>query len=89
MRLLCQKCGGEGQLYTSRYGGNDPDVWATGKCPVCDGSGYQVCEARGCDQPAIAFNDDGEALCDDCLMEWMQDEADARPDAPQQGEGNV
>ena len=24
---LCPHCGGEGVLYTSRYGGNDPDVW--------------------------------------------------------------
>jgi len=68
--LACTKCGGEGQRYASRYGGNDPDVWAVGKCDVCEGSGNQICEARGCAEPAVAFNDDGEALCEDCLMEW-------------------
>lgn len=30
-------------------------------------SGTQVCEARGCKEAAVGFNDDGEALCEDCL----------------------
>jgi hypothetical protein len=68
--LYCAKCQGEGQMYGSKYGGNDPDVYRTGKCDACDGSGTQVCDARGCTEPAIAFNDDGEALCEDCLAEW-------------------
>lgn len=76
MRLPCARCQGEGSLYGSRYGGNDPDVWRTGKCDVCDGSGDQQCEARGCKEPAVAFNDDGEALCADCLMEWTTNYAD-------------
>lgn len=70
-RLFCSKCQGEGSLYGSRYGGNDPDVWRTGKCDACDGSGDEECASRGCKEPAVAFNDDGEALCDDCLLEWM------------------
>lgn len=37
---LCGACGGEGRLYTSRYGGNDPDVWPSGLCPSCKGCGY-------------------------------------------------
>lgn len=41
----CTRCGGEGKLYTSRYGGNDPDVWVTGECPVCEGTGS---EPEGC-----------------------------------------
>lgn len=77
MALACAKCQGEGQLYTSRYGGNDPDVWSTGKCFVCDGSGSQICEARDCTEPAVAFNDDGEALCPDCLAEWMTTAGDS------------
>ena len=36
----CGYCGGEGKLYTSRYGGNDPDVWPIGKCEICDGTGF-------------------------------------------------
>lgn len=69
-RLYCTACSGEGSLYTSRYGGNDPDVWRTGQCPACEGSGTAKCDARGCDEDAMGFNDDGEALCADCLMEW-------------------
>ena len=41
VRLVpCEACGGEGQFYTSRYGGNDPDVYPTGEqCPWCRGDG--------------------------------------------------
>lgn len=69
--LPCQKCGGEGRKYESRYGGNDPDVWDAGKCSACDGSGSQVCEECNCKEPACGFDDDGRALCADCLFEWM------------------
>lgn len=75
-KLFCSKCGGEGSLYGSRYGGNDPDVWRTGKCDACDGSGDEECSSRGCKESAVAFNDDGEALCQDCLMEWMTSQED-------------
>lgn len=70
MAIWCAKCGGEGSLYGSRYGGNDPDVWRTGKCDACDGSGAQVCDGRGCTEPAVCFNEDGQALCEDCFMAW-------------------
>lgn len=49
----CDRCGGEGQLYTSRYGGNDPDVWPTGECPVCDGTGYELVETEEVDEEEI------------------------------------
>ena len=68
--LPCPKCGGEGRKWESRYGGNDPDVWDAGPCEACNGSGNYVCDERGCTEPAVGFNDDGEALCKDCLMEW-------------------
>ena len=77
--IPCGRCGGEGQLFESKYGGNDPDVSPAGKCPVCEGSGAMICEARGCKEEAAGFNDDGEALCEDCLLEWMiaaQDDED-------------
>lgn len=74
MRLACARCHGEGSLYASRYGGNDPDVWRTGKCDVCNGSGDQQCERRGCEEPAIGFNDGGEAMCADCLVEWAEEQ---------------
>lgn len=46
----CTRCGGEGKLYASRYGGNDPDVWATGECPVCEGTGSEPEECADCGQ---------------------------------------
>jgi len=52
-RQLCENCGGEGMLYTSRYGGNDPDVWSTGECPVCDGTGYELVETEEIDEEDI------------------------------------
>jgi hypothetical protein len=73
-RLNCSHCGGEGQLYDSKYGGNDPDVWPTGECPACKGSANQICENRGCEEDAVAFDEDGKALCMDCLMEWQMQE---------------
>lgn len=72
--LSCQKCSGEGTIYTSRYGGNDPDVYPVGKCEACDGSGSQPCERRGCKENAVGFNDDGEAMCADCLLEWAEEQ---------------
>jgi len=71
MNLPCQKCGGEGRIFKSHYGGNDPDVWDAGECDACHGSGSQVCEDRGCNEHAVVFNDDGEAMCEDCFAEWM------------------
>ena len=75
--LPCSKCGGEGREFKSKYGGNDPDVWDAGACTACEGSGNQTCEARGCSEPAIAFNDDAEALCEDCLAEWASNYEDS------------
>lgn len=68
--LHCSKCQGEGRIFKSKYGGNDPDVWDAGKCEACDGSGNEPCAARNCEELAVAFNDDGEAMCQDCLLEW-------------------
>lgn len=75
MILTCTRCEGEGSIYASRYGGNDPDVWRVGPCEDCGGSGNMICEQRGCSEDAVAFNDDGEALCEDCLFEWTLSEA--------------
>ena len=72
-RLPCSQCAGEGRIFKSRYGGNDPDVWDAGRCEACEGSGDMKCEARGCNEIASAFNDDGEALCTDCFQEWAME----------------
>ena len=74
MTLFCAKCSGEGSIYASRYGGNDPDTYRIGPCEDCGGTGKAICEARGCREEAVAFNDDGEAMCEDCLFQWNVDE---------------
>lgn len=73
--MFCQHCGGEGRIFKSKYGGNDPDVWDAGKCEVCEGSGKRQCERHGCDEIAVGVNGDGEALCEDCLIDWEWSEA--------------
>jgi hypothetical protein len=45
VRVLCEACGGEGRIYKSRYGGNDPDVWDAGPCLECNGTAYVYVEA--------------------------------------------
>lgn len=42
----CGICGCEGKIYTSRYGGNDPDVWPSGPCEACEGTGYRLQETE-------------------------------------------
>lgn len=69
--MNCPSCGGEGHVYKSRYGGNDPDVWEV-TCESCDGSGGQECERRDCHAYAVGRNGDGEALCLGCLVEWAE-----------------
>lgn len=76
MTIPCHRCAGEGAIFKSRYGGNDPDVWRVGDCEACEGDGQQRCDARGCSEKAVVFNDDGEALCEDCLAEWVLEAGD-------------
>jgi hypothetical protein len=75
--LTCSECDGEGRRYTSRYGGNDPDVWDAGVCLACDGDGNQVCEDCG-DHPAVAtWTVHGKTylVCRACHDHWLEDEA--------------
>lgn len=39
----CPRCHGEGKIWVSRYGGNDPDVWPN-VCPDCQGTGVVPAE---------------------------------------------
>jgi DnaJ-class molecular chaperone len=39
MEIECPQCAGEGRIWKSKYGGNDPDVWDAGQCPRCEGAG--------------------------------------------------
>lgn len=74
--LACENCGGEGREYRSRYGGNDPDVWDAGQCPVCSGSGNQPCQQ--CDDGvAVAtwmLRGKRCLICQSCHDEWLENE---------------
>jgi hypothetical protein len=55
VRLIsCPACGGEGQFYSSRYGGNDPDVYPTEECPWCRGDGATWVEAEPIEMEDLA-----------------------------------
>ena len=75
--IPCTTCGGEGDEWTSRYGGNDPDVWRVGPCKRCSGSGNQACEDCG-ENPAVAsWTVTGKhyLICRACHDEWLEDDA--------------
>lgn len=55
--IPCSHCAGEGRTETSKYGGNDPDVWFTGECAACQGSGNQVCEYCGKTLATVEWTD--------------------------------
>ena len=66
----CVECDGEGRVYKSRYGGNDPDCWAI-RCDTCAGDGeiVRLCEAQRCDRHAtelVTFADCTEPYCEQC-----------------------
>lgn len=67
MRIICPDCHGEGSLYTSRYGGNDPDVWRTGPCDRCDRTGYATVQCVYCGEADAVSTVDGECLCAKCV----------------------
>lgn len=74
--LSCQKCGGDGREWRSKYGGNDPDVWDAGPCEACDGTGEQTCEDCGEHPASHQFSEmrDTFLLCDGCYKEWLEEE---------------
>ena len=75
----CPHCA-DGTRWTSRFGGNDPDVWSTGACETCYGTGILTlrCEGWRCDADAVGTYD-GANWCGECLAE--QQRADAIDDA--------
>lgn len=70
---VCERCGGEGKLYASRYGGNDPDVWPIGECPVCEGSGYEVIETEPVDEEEIMMADELKRVATISFCEGLLD----------------
>ena len=66
----CVECDGEGRIYRSRFGGNDPYVWSV-RCDTCAGDGeiVRLCEAQRCDRHAtelVTFADCVEPYCEQC-----------------------
>ena len=49
LTLTCDECDGDGSVYRSRHGGNDPDGWLV-RCECCDGEGTVTprCDGRRC-----------------------------------------
>jgi len=74
--LPCAECGGEGRIWKSKYGGNDPDVWDGGQCEACDGSGNQTCERCGTHPANTTWKVHGKRylVCRLCHDEWLADE---------------
>lgn len=70
--ITCTECDGEGSLYASKYGGNDPDVWRTGECTKCRGTGDQPCSKPKCNYRASA-EFEGDFLCLDHYNEAVAD----------------
>jgi len=64
--LPCPHCE-DGTQWRSRYGGNDPDVWAV-TCEECSGTGFSRCSHIN--------NRNGSRLC--CIEDAVQD----TPDGP-------
>jgi hypothetical protein len=63
--VVCQSCE-DGRQWVSRYGGNDPDVWAR-ECPDCGGEGgyYGEPYCVECDKP----REGQETFCPSCECE--------------------
>lgn len=65
----CPHCCGEGVIWRSKWGGNDPDVTAR-PCPgECDdGTIIAMCDGWKCSALATEFRD-GQWWCETCLQE--------------------
>ena len=93
LTTICRDCE-DGTRWTSRHGGNDPDVWSTGACETCDGTGIQqvCCEACG-EYGADTYHEDlpmheacaKRASVDDAfvsigtLMDWLREHVKPPP----------
>lgn len=73
----CRECNGEGRVWASRYGGNDPDVWDAGPCERCQGSGNETCEECGEEYATETWREGGREylLCRQCHDQWAEDAA--------------
>ena len=69
----CPECDGmgewdEGPLPARSSTQIDPEY----RRVICQGcNGNQKCESPDCDENAVALNEDGEAQCRECYLEWV------------------
>ena len=78
----CPHCE-DGTKWVSRYGGNDPDVWAV-ECDDCDGGGNVRCDEPGCREIATrVFEALGENYCERHFAAWAADSAAEAGEHPQ------
>ena len=68
----CPDCE-DGTRWTSRYGGNDPDVWPAGPCETCDGTGILTLYCDACDRPEAVEWVGAHRFCASCLAEQRAD----------------
>jgi hypothetical protein len=80
LTLVCDRCE-DGTRWTSRHGGNDPDVWPIGRCETCDGTGLVPIHCEACWEPAVRVFE-GNPLCMAHFEEWSADALSMAEDCP-------
>ena len=78
--LACPDCD-DGRHWTSRYGGNDPDVWTDGPCHTCHGTlelPCCYCDQRNPQSAVIVCTDRDHQfpLCEHHHTQWLIDMED-------------
>jgi hypothetical protein len=80
LTIICPACD-DGWRWTSRYGGNDPDVWRAGPCLTCEGDQEITLCCDTCDDDAEEWFQ-GHKFCASCCVEQKTDVLEMREDAP-------
>lgn len=65
----CEHCE-DGIRWTSRFGGNDPDV-SPSHCDDCDGTGERIVMCDACPDTLATEFHDGQWWCDVCWKDAM------------------
>jgi hypothetical protein len=82
LTIICTSCAGEGSIFISRYGGNDPDVWDAGPCELCDATGHTFLCCDCCPNPEATEWFQSLALCATCAAEQKADALSMAEDRP-------
>ena len=72
LTIACDRCE-DGTRWTSRFGGNDPDVWPVGRCETCDGTGLRTLCCDGCSDPEAVEWFQGGKWCAACAIIAKED----------------